>query len=274
MDVFVLLSILLIAGIVFLVKIIDSDKEKETKTEKTHISSNKKNPANNLTFTVDGVSFTMVYVPGGTFTMGATSEQGSDAEIEEKPAHSVTLSGYHIGQTEVTQALWKAVMGSNPSYFKGDSRPVEYVSWNDCQTFISLLNAKTGKNFRLPTEAEWEYAARGGHSGGSKYAGSDNINNVAWYGDNSGVEIHNVATKSPNGLGIYDMSGNVCEWCQDWYGGYSSSSVTNPKGHSGGDNRVYRGGSWSYFARFCRVSYRDSDPPSLSINFLGLRLVL
>lgn len=274
MDVFVLLSILLIAGIVFLVKIIDSDKEKEIKTEKTHISSNKKNPANNLTFTVDGVSFTMVYVPGGTFTMGATSEQGSDAAGDEKPTHSVMLSSYYIGQTEVTQALWTAVMGSNPSYFKGDSRPVEYVSWNDCQTFISLLNAKTGKNFRLPTEAEWEYAARGGHSGGSKYAGSDNINNVAWYGDNSGVEIHNVATKSPNGLGIYDMSGNVWEWCQDWYGDYISSSQTNPKGPSNGAFRVIRGGSWDNDAGYCRVSNRNGRTPSDSIDYLGLRLVL
>ena len=232
------------------------------------------NPSQNLTFTVGGVSFTMVYVPGGTFTMGATSEQGSDAYDNEKPAHSVTLSSYYIGQTEVTQALWMAVMGSNPSFFKGDQRPVEQVSWNDCQTFISRLNAKTGKNFRLPTEAEWEYAARGGHSGGSKYAGSDNINSVAWYDDNSSDETHNVATKSPNSLGIYDMSGNVWEWCQDWYGGYSSSSVTNPKGHSGGDNRVNRGGSWSRLAWFSRVSVRYFNTPSYSRHYLGLRLVL
>ena len=234
------------------------------------------NPSQNLTFTVDGVSFTMVYVPGGTFTMGATSEQGSDAWDDEKPAHSVTLRSYHIGQTEVTQALWTAVMGSNPSEFRGDRRPVESVSWNDCQTFISRLNAKTGKNFRLPTEAEWEYAARGGHSGGSKYAGSENISNVAWYDDNSGGETHNVATKSPNGLGIYDMSGNVWEWCQDWYGNYSSSSQTNPKGPSNGDFRVNRGGSWSHgrLARYCRVSFRGNYTPSLSNFNLGLRLVL
>lgn len=232
------------------------------------------NPSQNLTFTVGGVSFTMVYVPGGTFTMGATSEQGSDAWNDEKPTHSVMLSSYYIGQTEVTQALWTAVMGSNPSYFKGDSRPVENVSWNDCQTFISRLNAKTGKQFRLPTEAEWECAARGGQSGGSKYAGSDNISNVAWYDDNSGGETHNVATKSPNGLGIYDMSGNVREWCQDWYGNYSSSSQTNPKGPSNGANRVYRGGSWLFNAGLCRVSIRFNFTPSYSCNDLGLRLVL
>ena len=163
-------------------------------------------------------------------------------------------------------------MGSNPSFFKGDQRPVEQVSWNDCQTFISCLNAKTGKNFRMPTEAEWEYAARGGHSGGPKYAGSDNINNVAWYDDNSGDETHNVATKSPNGLGIYDMSGNVWEWCQDWYGEYSRSSVTNPIGPSSGAYRVYRGGGWRSYARNCRVSHRYVYTPSNSLNNLGLRL--
>jgi len=232
------------------------------------------NSSKNFTFTVGGVSFTMVYVPGGTFTMGATSEQGSDAYNDEKPAHSVTLSSYYIGETEVTQALWTAVMGSNPSRFKGDQRPVERVSWNDCQTFISRLNAKTGKYFRLPTEAEWEYAARGGHSGGSKYAGSDNINSVAWYIYNSGRETHNVATKSPNGLGIYDMSGNVWEWCQDWYGAYSSSSQTNPKGPSNGDDRVRRGGSWYDVAWDCRVSRRDDDSPYGSDFNLGLRLAL
>ena len=230
------------------------------------------NPAHNLTFTIDGVSFTMVYVPGGTFTMGATSEQGSDADNAAKRTHSVTLSSYHIGQTEVTQALWKAVMGSNPSKFKGEGRPVENVSWNGCQTFISRLNAKTGMNFRLPTEAEWEYAARGGQSGGSKYAGSDNVNNVAWYGDNSGDCTHNVATKSPNSLGIYDMSGNVWEWCQDWYGEYSSSSVTNPIGPSSGNLRVYRGGGWYNDAWDCRVSIRHSYTPSDSMSHLGLRL--
>ena len=245
-----------------------------TNAEASSASSKQEDTARNLTFIVGGVSFTMVYVPGGTFTMGATSEQDSDADSDEKPIHSVMLSGYHIGQTEVTQALWTAVMGSHPSNFKGDQRPVESVSWNDCQTFIARLNAKTGKNFRLPTEAEWEYAARGGHSGGSKYAGSDNINTVAWYADNSGDETHNVATKSPNSLGIYDMSGNVYEWCQDWYGDYISSSQTNPKGPFNGVYRVFRGGCWGIFARGCRVSGRFSRTPSFSGIFLGLRLVL
>ena len=232
------------------------------------------NPSQNLTFTVDGVSFTMIYVPGGTFTMGATSEQGSDAENDEKPAHSVTLSSYHVGQTEVTQALWAAVMGSNPSRFKGDWRPVENVSWYDCQTFISRLNEKTGKNFRLPTEAEWEYTARNGNSGGLKYAGSDIISNVAWYSNNSNSSTHNVATKFPNSLGIYDMSGNVWEWCEDWYGDYNSSSQTNPKGPSNGDYRVRRGGSCVSYAGFCRVSFRAYSAPSRSDIPLGLRLAL
>ena len=230
--------------------------------------------AQNLTFTVDGVSFTMVYVPAGTFTMGATSEQGSDAWEYEIPTHNVTLNSYYIGQTEVTQALWKAVMGSTPSYYQGDQLPVESVSWYDCQEFIMRLNSKTGKQFRLPTEAEWEYAARGGQSGGTKYAGSNDINSIAWYDNNATNEPHNVATKSPNSLGIYDMSGNVCEWCQDWYGDYSSSSQTNPKGPSNGYFRVNRGGSWSYDAGGCRVSFRGLNSPSDGYDNFGLRLVL
>ena len=175
------------------------------------------------TFYANGVSFEMVEVRGGTFRMGATSEQGSDACDWEKPVHSVTLSGYNIGKTEVTQELWQAVMGSNPSRFKGDNMPVECVSWDDCQEFIRKLNSLTSQNFRLPTEAEWEFACRGGNnSRGYKYSGSNYIDNVAWYDGNSGDKTHPVATKSPNELGIYDMSGNVWEWCNDWGGGYSS----------------------------------------------------
>ncbi len=241
------------------------------------------------TFTLGGVTFTMVEVEGGTFTMGATAEQGSDAYDEEKPAHQVTLSSYCIGQTEVTQALWQAVMGSNPSYFNGGNygtnlqRPVEKVSWNDCQTFITKLNQMTGKTFRLPTEAEWEFAARGGKlSQGYKYAGSNTIGDVAWYRDNipsqtegnAGYGTQTVATKAPNELGLYDMSGNVWEWCQDWLGGYSSDAQTNPTGPSSGSYRVYRGGSWGNYAWRCRVSYRGYDTPSNSDSGLGLRLAL
>ena len=228
------------------------------------------------TFTVNGVNFNMVAVEGGTFTMGATAEQGSDAYSNESPTHQVTLSSYSIGQTEVTQALWMAVMGSNPSYFTDDlQRPVDWVSWDACQTFITKLNELTGRTFRLPTEAEWEYAARGGNkSKGYKYAGSNDINEVAWYNDNSILTTHLVATKVPNELGLYDMSGNVWEWCQDWYGRYSSESQTNPTGPASGYGRVYRGGSWDSDAGDCRVSSRYNEDPALTFYSLGLRLVL
>lgn len=235
------------------------------------------------TYTANGVQFTMVKVEGGTFTMGSTEEQGSDAS-NEKPTHQVTLSSFSIGQTEVTQELWQAVMGSNPSRYTSDlQRPVESVSWNDCQTFITKLNALTGKNFRLPTEAEWEYAARGGNrSKRYKYAGSNNIDDVAWYYDNSyalgsshpDYGTHPVGTKAPNELGLYDMSGNVWEWCQDWYGSYSGEAQTNPAGPASGSDRVDRGGSWHFDARNCRVPNRFNCSPSSAYNYLGLRLAL
>ena len=230
----------------------------------------------NQTFTVNGVSFTMIAVEGGTFSMGATSEQGSDADSDESPVHSVTLSDYHIGETEVTQELWEAVMGSNPSYFSGyPQRPVENVSLNNCQTFIEKLNQLTGKDFRLPTEAEWEYAARGGNkSQGYKYSGSNAIDDVAWYTSNSSSRTHDVKTKQANELGIYDMSGNVFECCQDWYGSYSSGSQTNPTGPTSGSTRVRRGGSWYYDARVCRVSDRSNAYPGGRDGSSGLRLVL
>ena len=217
----------------------------------------------------------MVYVSGGTFTMGATSEQGSDAWGDEKPTHSVTLSSFYLCKYEVTQALWKAVMGKNPSGFKGNNLPVENVSWNDCQTFISRLNNLTGKNFRLPTEAEWEYAARGGNrSRGYKYSGSNVLSDVAWYDGNSGRKTHPVGSKSPNELGLYDIPGNVYEWCSDWKGTYSSSAQTNPTGPSSGSYRVNRGGSCCSDAMICRSSFRGSYSPIYRNNALGLRLAL
>ena len=226
--------------------------------------------ANSGRFTVCGVSFEMVRVDGGTFRMGATSEQGGDAYGDEKPVHSVTLSGYYIGKTEVTQALWKAVMGSNPSNFKGDNLPVECVSWDDCQEFIRKLNSMTGQNFRLPTEAEWEFACRGGNnSRGYKYSGSNNLANVAWYWDNSGEKTHPVATKAPNELGIYDMSGNVWEWCGDWYANYTSNSQTNPTGPYSGSDRVGRGGSWDDIVGGCRSSFRSTATRRAASTALG-----
>ncbi len=229
--------------------------------------------ANSGRFTVRGVSFEMVRVEGGTFRMGATSEQEDDADSDEKPVHSVTLSSYYIGKTEVTQALWQAVMGSNPSAFQGADLPVECVSWNDCQEFIQKLNRLTGRNFRLPTEAEWEFACRGGNkSNGYKYSGSNDIDNVAWYDGYSGA--HPVGTKAPNELGIYDMSGNVWEWCSDWYADYTSYSQTDPTGPQSGSRRVYRGGSWSSIARGCRSSDRSCYDPTDRNSDLGLRLAL
>ncbi len=230
--------------------------------------------AQGVTLTADyGMEF--VLVEGGSFRMGATKEQGSDAYDDEKPVHSVILSDYYIGKYEVTQAQWEAVMGSNPSEFKGDNLPVERVSWEDIQKFIAKLNQKTGKTYRLPTEAEWEYAARGGNkSQGYKYAGSNEIGEVAWYNVNSGDATHPVGQKQPNELGLYDMTGNVWEWCQDWYGAYSSGSRTNPTGPASGSSRVLRGGSWSSSARDCRVSYRRDRKSSYGGIFYGFRLVL
>ena len=244
-------------------------------TTQTQTSSSTTSVFADKTITVNGVSFKMIAVKGGTFTMGATSEQGSDVDSDEKPTHRVTLNDYYIGETEVTQALWEAVMGSNPSYFKGSNLPVERVSWEDCQEFISRLNSLTGENFSLPTEAEWEYAARGGNkSKGYKYSGSNNIDHVAWcYGSISG-NTHAVKQKQANELGLYDMSGNVYEWCLDWYGSYSSGSQTNPIGPSSGEYRVLRGGSWHLNPRGCRVSSRNDSRPGTRIGCYGLRVCL
>ena len=253
---------------------------------------------NVITISVKGVSFKMVRVQGGTFTMGGTSEQGSDADDDEKPTHQVTLSDYYIGETEVTQELWEAVMGENPSWFKGVKHPVECVSWDDCQEFIKKLNQLIGRNFRLPTEAEWEFAARGGtKSRHYKYSGSNNLDDVAWYGENSGdkrlsgelewelewyimmennCKPHPVGQKSPNELGLYDMSGNVSEWCEDWYdyGYYEKSSSDNPCNAIKAFYRVVCGGGWNRNARHCRVSYRGHRLPDSRFNILGLRLAL
>ena len=246
-------------------------------TTNTTVSTNTTSSLTGNTITIpvkDGISIDMVRVEAGTFTMGATSEM-KDPLDNEKPAHQVTLTNdYYIGKYEVTQALWQAVMGNNPSEYKGDNLPVEQVSWDDCQEFISKLNIITGKKFRLPTEAEWEYAARGGKkSRGNQYSGSNNISDVAWYYGNSGNTTHAVGTKQANELGIYDMTGNVYEWCQDRNGSYSSSSQVNPTGANSGYFRVVRGGSWFCDAKSCRSSYRDFDSPGAR-NSIGLRIVL
>ena len=223
----------------------------------------------------NGVSIDMVRVEAGTFMMGATPEM-KDLWGNEKPTHQVTITNdYYIGKYEVTQALWQAVMGNNPSCFKGDNLPVEEVSWDDCQEFISKLNGITGKKFRLPTEAEWEYAARGGKKNrGYQYSGSNNLSDMAWYKNNSGSKTHAVGSKQANELGIYDMSGNVYEWCQDRFGFYDSSSQVNPTGANSGSSRVLRGGCWYLDAGYCRSSCRFNFTPGIRFCYLGLRLVL
>ncbi|MBQ3634294.1 MAG: formylglycine-generating enzyme family protein [Bacteroidales bacterium] len=230
-----------------------------------------------LTFTVSGVSFSLRLVTHGTFLMGADPSTDPDADEDESPVHSVTISrDYYLAETPVTQALYMAVMGSNPSYFMGDtSRPVEQVSWNDCQAFIKKLNSIiTDGSFSLPTEAEWEFAARGGNlSKGYKYAGSDDIDDVAWYDGNSDDQTHPVSENAPNELGLYDMSGNVWEWCADWDCNYPSSSVTDPVGPDSGLKRVLRGGGYYGSPRDCRLSYRFWFNPDFSFDNSCFRLL-
>lgn len=218
-------------------------------------------------------------------TWGVTppSSETTDAQappiFEELAGNMVYVEGdsgsFYLCKYEVTQRLWREVMGDNPSEMQGDDLPVEDVNWNDCQTFIAKLNELTGKHFRLPTEAEWEYACRGGkNSKGYKYSGSDNLDEVAWYDENSDGKTHPVGQKQPNELGLYDMSGNVWEWCSDWYGSYSSSSQTNPTGLTSGSMRVLRGGGWSYDAGSCRVSCRGGIDAYFRDNCYGFRLAL
>lgn len=232
------------------------------------------------TFEVEGVKFNMIKVEAGTFEMGKSAD-GND----ETPVHTVTLTkDYYIGESEVTQALWKAVTGYSPtsggdawssSYGLGDNYPAYFISYEDVQTFITRLNQMTNQQFRMPTEAEWEYAAKGGkQSKGHTYSGSNTIDDVAWYKNNSGKEAHPVKTKSPNELGIYDMSGNVDEWCSDWYGDYSSEAVTDPMGPTSGSHRVTRGGTWINYAAFCSTASRGISTPTIRDSFIGFRLAL
>lgn len=209
-----------------------------------------------------------VYVDPGCFQMG--SHNGAS---DEKPHRVCLTQGYYLGKYEVTQAQWQQVMGNNPSHFKSSNKPVEQVSWDDVQDFIRKLNRQTGLHYRLPTEAEWEYACRSGGKD-QNYCGGNNAGRVAWYDDNSGSKTHTVGQKQANGLGLYDMSGNVLEWVQDWYDGdyYSNSPSNNPKGPSGGSRRVYRGGSWLSNVSGVRSALRFSLSPDSRLNFLGFRL--
>lgn len=228
------------------------------------------------THTILGVSFNMVCVYGGRFSMGATSEQGKDAIVsDETPIHEVTLSPYFIGETEVTQDLWEAIMGYNPSNYKAKNCPVENVSWEECQIFINKLNTLSGVTFRLPTEAEWEYAARGGqNSQGLKFSGSNNVDSVSWVGKAyTTPHIPEINKKKPNELGLYDMSGNVSEWCLDWYKtGYSKKWQMDPLGPNKGKLRIVRGGDcYSGYIRH-RVSSREAKDPKFHSSGIGLRL--
>ncbi|MBR4135975.1 MAG: formylglycine-generating enzyme family protein [Bacteroidales bacterium] len=221
----------------------------------------------------------MVYVEGGEFLMGCSGVQHADCLFDERPAHVVVLSDYCISKYEVTQELWMAVMGGkNPSKVIGDSLPVTRVSWYDAREFIAKLNKMTGKKYRLPTESEWEYAARGGRlSQGYKFSGSDDINDVAWYRKNSGRKPHAVGTKMPNELGIYDMSGNVYEWCYDGFEFYElsfSGAYVNPKGYELSECRVYRGGCITSFWDVCRVSARNRIVPNATLHYVGFRLAM
>ena len=281
----------------------------ERATELLKELENDEKPTQLLRLSANGVGFNLCFIEGGSYNMGSSD---SYSYYDEKPIHSVTLSSFYMGETEVTQALWKAVMGNNPSYFVGDNLPVDQVSWDDCQQFVKKLSQITGKEFRLPTEAEWEYAARGG-SNASLYNHEDiiingnnnspNLDPLAWYAGNCGrdytskegcdvdnsIDIseweekqysdtrggtHPVGKKLPNDYGLYDMLGNVMEWCSDYEGDYESGSQTNPQGPSSGSERVLRGGAWSYRPKACRVSYRSSLEHDTAKKHTGLRVVL
>lgn len=254
---------------------------KDEGNENQDPGENEDPPQSTLSVSVNGVNFNMKYVEGGTFIMGGQNENShgysydANAQEWEMPLHYVELSSFYIAETEVTQTLWKAVMGDNPSCFVGDDLPVETVDWSACNQFIDSLNTMTGRFFSLPTEAQWEYAARGGKQGCDhdyKYSGSNNIEKVAWYNQNSD-STHTVAKKQPNELGVYDMSGNVMELCRDYFGNYSDYQQENPMGPETGNRRVIRGGSWGNAPTVGRVSCRNFCYEDTKNNNLGLRLV-
>ena len=236
------------------------------------LEEHQSSPANE--YNVNGVKFSVVKVEGGTFLMGAARTDGFSSTID-KPQHEVTVDSFKIGKTPVTQGLWIAVMGTNPSLHKGDQHlPVENVSWDDVQVFINRLNAITGAKFRLPTEAEWEYAARGGNKDVDGHFAGGLLDDVAWCAGNSGNQTHPVGTKQPNELGIYDMSGNVDEWVSDWYAAYTAVHQDNPTGPASGTLKVFRGGNYANVGKQCRVNYRYMAEPSKKAGTRGFRLAL
>ncbi len=274
--------------------VIEAVKKMERKSSGTTISSsyNSGNGGGNYSYgsgqnyteNAFGINMKMVYVEGGSYNMGCTGEQGGDC-YDDETVRYVTVSDFYIGQFEITQAQWQAVMGTSvyqqqseagghSTYGTGNDYPMYYVSWEEAKEFCRRISQQTGKTYRLPTEAEWEYAARGGKkTQNSKYAGGFSLDYVGWYDGNSGSKIHAVGTKAANELGLYDMSGNVYEWCEDWHGDYRSYDTDNPKGASSGSNRVLRGGSWDDLAERCRVSYRDYGSPGDRFYYGGFRVV-
>lgn len=259
----------------------DDNTGDDNNDDNTGDDNNEEETVDNKTITVNGVSFTMIAVEGGTFNMGAQNidpdgiNYDEEAWDREAPVHSVTLSDYYIGETEVTQELWQAVMGYNPSHFSGAQKPVEQISWYDCQNFINQLNQLTDLKFRLLTEAEWEYAARGGNkSQGYKYSGSDVLDDVAWFKDNAKSKSQDVKTKAPNELGVYDMCGNVLEWCQDLFGNYSGFAQTDPTGALSGTDYVIRGGSCLSTDEYCRLSIRSFLLPGGMSYGIGFRIAM
>ena len=255
--------------------------------------------AQDRTFTVGDITFKMKYVQGGTFNMGAQSTDpngdnyDADASVIEEPVHSVTVSSFYMGEYVITQALWESLMYETPNaesenvWFEGcglgADYPAYYITYNDVKNFITALNSfarytnqlTEGEYFRMPTEAEWEFAARGGNNSmGYKYAGSNNVNDVAWYVQNSPESTQKVGQKQPNELGLYDMSGNVMEWCSDYYGAYSEEEQTNPIGASYGHYRVLRGGVYLRPATLCRITDRSYALENTRVTYYGARLVL
>ena len=247
-----------------------------------NLSTDKYNGLEYTKIMIGDYQIVMIRVEGGLFNMGATLQQGGENE-DERTVHSVRLDSYYMAQIPVTQELWQAVMGTKDQKWQSANNdqnknlPVVNVNWNECAQFVEKLNVLTGKEFRLPTEAEWEYAAKGGVNGrmnGFKYSGGNNLHNVSWNEENSGGQIQKVAQKKPNELGIYDMSGNVWEWCFDWYASYPKGQVENPKGPDFGEKKVCRGGSWASKGKECRISIRESEFPDESGSDIGFRLVL
>lgn len=266
------LSVLVFAAVFIFVQ---QKRISDLKSGSPHLSLKESHGFQSYTERAFGMNMKMLPVSGGTFIMGCTTEQGFECFADERPKHQVTLSDYYIGTYPVTQRQWELVMGSNPSRNKDcPDCPVENVSWRDAMNYIRKLNLETGMNYSLPTEAQWEYAARGGqNSNGSKFAGHGDIYLAGWFNLNSQWRTNPVGNKSVNSLGLYDMSGNVWEWCRDWYGSYNSDDKINPIGPASGAYRVLRGGSWSNLPRYCRVSARQKEKPNRHTGNIGFRLV-